>query len=236
MNHLMQLELRRYTKLGPLLFGTAAASMLAACFLFALVGRFDDSPDSGQLRSYPVVASLACTVMLCVMAIFGAAAYARHVVHDYVGDRRTLLYLYPGGRRPLFLAKNAAYALVLGVATAGGAAVAGALFFASQTVHPILEKAGLDGRWWASVAVGGLSATALTLGTSIIAGTVGVIRQSGVTAVVVAVVLVALMANGVAASLQGVTLLPLAVAAAVLVVAGVLLSRQAGRIAVDEVL
>jgi len=236
MNRLVRLELRRYRGLVPILVGTAGASMLGAFLLFALIGGFDDSPGNEPLRSYAFVASLGSTVGLCVMTIVGAVLYARNVLPDYVGDRRTLVYLYPSGRRPLYLAKNVAFALVLGLCSLGGFALAVGVFFASQLVAPLLDAAGLQSQWWPAIGISGASSLALALGAALIAGVIGVARRSGVAAVVAAVVIVAVVANGVVSPLQGSPWLSLLLALVTLTVAGGLVGVQGRRIALDEVL
>lgn len=124
MTRFLRLELNRYRHTALFVTLTAAGTLLAALYFFAVVGRFDDSPDSAMLRSYDAVVPLALTVALCVLVVYGAAVYARRIVADYIGNRRIALYSYPGGRGPLFRARNTAHALVIGAASLVGYAVA----------------------------------------------------------------------------------------------------------------
>ncbi|WPF65671.1 MULTISPECIES: ABC transporter permease [unclassified Corynebacterium] len=234
MSHFLQCELTRYQRTAIYVAVTATVSLLAALYFFAIIGRFDHSPGSAMFRQYNAVFSLALTVALCVIAIHGSVIYARFIVADYIGNHRIQLYSYPGGRRQLFLAKNAAYTLTIASASAAGLLLAVTIFFLSETIAPIVDST--EGISWANVLASGVSVVILAVSVALIAGAIGIWRQSVITAIVSVIVVIAVLGNGVASSLNSAVWLTWLITAAGIAVALILLVGQAGKIRTDEVL
>lgn len=235
MTRFLRLELSRYRQTALFVALTAAGTLLAALYFFAVVGRFDDSPDSAMLRSYGAVVPLALTVALCVFVVYGAVIYARSIVADYIGNRRIALYCYPGGRDPLLQAKNIAYALVIGTASLIGYGAAVSVFLLTESFTPIVDGVH-DGALWLTALLSMSCVALLTVSVSAIAGAIGIWRRSTIATLVAAIILIALLGNAVAVSLNGNPYLTWLVTGASLVVAVVMLSIHTRRIRVDEVL
>ncbi|WP_058234932.1 hypothetical protein [Devriesea agamarum] len=172
-----------------------------ALYFFAFVGRFDDSPESAMMREYGAVIPLALTVALCIVVIYGAVVYARFIVSDYIGTRRIQLYIYPGGRSPVFLAKNAAYALAISASTAVGLVLGTATFLTVEFFTPVLAVSLTMRTWFVALSMVAC-VTLLTLSITLIAGLIGVRRKSTVSTIVGALVLIGLFGNVVAMSLN----------------------------------
>ena len=235
MKRFIRPEASKYRSSGVVMGGTAALTLLSALYFFSVVGRLDDSADSRMFRDYSSVVALSLTVTLVVVAVYGAVVYSQRVVGDYVGARRIRLYRYPGGRKPLFLAKNAAYAASAVLATGAGLAIGFAMYFLIELFAPVVQgssaASSLD-----TVLLGWLTVVVLSSAVVVGAGIVGVRRQSGVATIVTAVVAIALIGNGVAVALNGQAWAAGAasVCAAALVCA--LVIYQGARIDRDEVL
>ncbi|KQB84599.1 hypothetical protein [Corynebacterium oculi] len=234
MSHFLRLELTRYQRTAIYVAATATIALLAALYFFATIGRFDDSPGSAMFRQYNAVFSLALTVALCVIAIYGSIIYARFIVTDYIGNRRIQLYSYPGGRHQLFLAKNTAFTLTIASASAIGLLLAVAIFFLSETITPIVNSA--EGISWVHVLASSASVVILAVSVTLIAGTIGIWRQSVIATIVSAIVAITVLGNGVALSLNGAAWLTWIINAAGVVAALILLMGQARKIRADEVL
>lgn len=234
MSHFLRLELTRYQHTAIYVAATATIALLAALYFFALIGRFDHSPGSAMFRQYNAVFSLALTVALCVIAIYGSTIYARFIVTDYIGNRRIQLYSYPGGRHQLFLAKNTAYTLTIASASAAGFLLAVAIFSLSETITPIVDSA--ESISWAHALASSASVVILAVSIALIAGTIGIWRQSVITTIVSAIVAIAVLGNGVASSLNGEAWLTWLITAADTLAALILLVGQARKIRTDEVL
>ncbi|MCK1804220.1 hypothetical protein MTQ12_14385 [Brevibacterium sp. R8603A2] len=235
MTRFLRLELSRYRHTALFVALTAAGTLLAALYFFAVVGRFDDSPDSAMLRSYGAVVPLALTVALCVLVVYGAVIYARRIVADYIGNRRIALYSYPGGRDPLFQAKNIAYALVIGTASLIGYGAAVSVFLLTESFTPIVDGVH-DGALWLTALLSTSCVVLLTVSVTAIAGAIGIWRRSTIATIVAAIILIALLGNAVAISLNGTPYLTWLVTGASLAIAVVMLSTQTRRIRFDEVL
>lgn len=236
MSRFVRLELARYQRTMIMVAVTAGGSLLVALYFFAIVGRFDDSADSAMFGSHDAVIALSFTVALCVMAIYGSVIYARFVVSDYIGNRRVQLYSYPGGRSPLFLAKNAAFVAATVCSTAAGFSVATFVFFVTELVAPIVGGGGGGLGWIVTALTGATNAVLLAASVALVAGVIGIRRQSTVSAVVAAIIVVALLGNGVAVSLNSSAWLSWVISVAGVCVAVFLVSGQSRRIRVDEVL
>jgi ABC-type transport system involved in multi-copper enzyme maturation permease subunit len=197
MRELIALELSAVPR-RSIVIAWAVVGVIAVTFVyfFAVVGRYEEDP-SGILSDRRGVIGLAVTVTVCCAAITGTVLFARHVIRDYRKERLAVLLSYPRGRRPLLMAKLAANVIPMTVVTASSLLVAVTLFWITEAVAPILDQhataAGLaDALLRAALAV--LVTIALTL----IAGLIGLWRGSGVTAMVTAVILVAIVGNGAA--------------------------------------
>ena len=235
MTRFLRLELNRYRHTALFVALTSAGSLLAALYFFAVVGRFDDSPDSAMLRSYDGVVPLALTVALCVLVVYEAVIYTRRIVADYIGNRRIALYSYPGGRGPLFQAKNIAYALVIGTASLIGYGTGVSVFLLAESLTPIVDRVP-NGVLWLTALLSTSCVVLLTVSITAIAGAIGIWRRSMIATIVAAIILIALLGNAVAVSLNGAPWLTWLVTGASLVIAVVMLSIQTRRIRVDEVL
>lgn len=231
MTHLLRLELNRYRHTALYVALTAAGSLLAALYFFAIVGHFDDSTDTAMLRSNNAVTSLALTVALCVLSIYGSVIYARRIVTDYIGNRRIALYSYPGGRAPLFRAKNTAYTLIIAAASLIGYATGIIVFLLTESLAPIVDDVN-DGALWLTTLLSAGCVAILTVSITIIAGTIG----STIATIVAAIILIALLGNAVAISLNGTPVLTWLATGASLLIAAVMLNTQTRKIRVDEVL
>ena len=235
MTRLLRLELNRYRHTSLFVSLTAAGSLLAALYFFAVVGRLDDSPDSAMLRSYEAVIPLALTVALCVLVVYGSVIYARRIVADYIGNRRIALYSYPGGRGPLFQAKNTAYALVIAAASLVGYGAAVSVFLLTEYFTPIVSDVH-DGALWLTALLSTSCVVLLTVSITAIAGAIGIWRRSTIATIVAAIILIALLGNALAVSLNGTPWLTWLATAASIAIAVVMLGIQTRRIRVDEVL
>lgn len=235
MTRFLRLELNRYRRTVFFVALPAAGSLLVALYFFAVVGRFDDSPDGAVLRSYDAVIPLALTVALCVLVIYGSVIYARRIVADYIGNRRIALYSYPGGRVPLFQAKNTAYTIVIAVASLVGYNAGVSIFLLTESFAPLVGDV-RDGALWLTTLLSTSSVVLLTVSITTIAGAIGVWWRSAITAIVAAIILIALLGNAVAISLNGTPYLTWLVTCASLAIAVVMLSIQTRRIRFDEVL
>lgn len=235
MKRFLQLELSRYRRTALFVALTAAGSLLAALYFFAVVGRFDDSADNAMLRSYSAVIPLALTVALCVLVVYGAVIYARRIVADYIGNRRITLYSYPGGRGTLFQAKNIAYALVIGTASLIGYGAAVSMFLLAESLAPIVDGFH-DGALWLTAMLSTSCIALLTVSVTAIAGAIGVWWRSTIATIIAAIILIALLGNAVAISLNGAPWLTWLVTGASVAIAIVMLGIQTRRIRVDEVL
>lgn len=235
MTRFLRLELSRYRRTALYVALTAALSLLAALYFFAVVGRFDDSADSAMLRSYDAVIPLALTVALCVLVVYGAIIYARRIVADYIGNRRITLYSYPGGRGPLFQAKNTAYALVIGTASLVGYGTAVSIFLLTESFTPIVTD-GPGGELWSAALLSVTCVSLLTISITGIAGAVGVWRRSTISTIVAAIILIALLGNAVAVSLNDIPWLTWIAAAAALILTVTAIGVQTHKIRFDEVL
>lgn len=237
MTHFLWLELRRYPTTMFHFAAMTAASLLAALYFFAFIGRFDGSADSAMFRSYPPVIALGLTICLYVVVIYGAVIYARFVVSDYIGNRRIQLYTYPGGRSPLFVAKSAAYVIVTSAAAFAGIVLAGALFFIGETFAPVVSAGGgALGPLSMTIGTGLISVILLAASIVMIAGVIGVFRRSTIATIVSAIILIALLGNGVAISLANTAWLTGVVALSCAVLAAGAVAVQAKRIQDDEIL
>lgn len=235
MTRLLRLELNRYRRTVLYVALTAAGSLLAALYFFAVVGRFDDSPDSTMLRSYDAIIPLALTVALCVVVIYGSVIYARHIVSDYIGNRRIALYSYPGGRDPLFQAKNTAYALVICASILVGYGAGLTVFLLTESFTPIVDDVH-DGALWLTALLSTTCVVILTVSIIAIAGAIGIWRRSTIATIVAAIIFIALFGNAVAVSLNGTPWLTWLVTGASVAIAFVMLGIQTSRIRDDEVL
>lgn len=208
-------------------------SLLAALYFFALVGRFDDSPDNTMFRSYDGVVALALTVAFCVVAIHTTTVYAKNVVADYVGNRRFQLYGYPGGREPLFFAKNLAFTIAVLTASMTGLTIAFTVFFITEHFTPLV--ASTDSALLASLPLLG-SVMLLTLGATLIAGTIGVRQRSTITAIVAVIILIALLGNGIAISLTTSPLISWGIGITSIIGAACLIATTGRRIRTDDLM
>jgi hypothetical protein len=228
-------EASRYRSSGVVMGGIAALTLLSALYFFSAVGRLDDSEDSRMFRDYSSVVALSFTVTLAVVAVYGAVVYSHRVVGDYVGARRIRIYRYPGGRKPLFLAKNVAYASTAAFATGIGVAIGLAVYFLIELFAPMVRQSSpadsLD-----TIVFGWVTDVVLSTAVVVGAGLVGVRRQSRVATIVTAVVAIALLGNGVALALNGQAWAAGAVSLCVAGLVWALVIHQGTRIDRDEVL
>ncbi len=234
MSHFLRIEMSRYQRTILMFGATAILSVLVGLYFFTIVGQFDDSPDSAILRQPNTVFSLALTVSFCVLVLYGAVIYQRLIVSEYIGNRRIQLYTYPGGRSPLFLAKNAAFALAISGSTVVGLAVGAAVFLAAQTIVPVSDSRWTGHSWFAALALIPCI-TLLTLGATMVAGIVGVRRRSTVSTIATAVIIVVLLGNAVALSLDASPWVSWAVATVCVLISLSLLVTQNRLIQHDEV-
>ncbi|WGH86844.1 hypothetical protein [Auritidibacter ignavus] len=235
MNHFLRLELSRYLRVIPRFGATVACSTLMGLYFFTFVGRFDDSSDSAMLREPAAVITLALTLAFCVVVIYGTVVYQRFIVSDYIGNRRIQLYSYPGGRSPLFLAKNTAYALAIGGSAAVGLVLGTAVFLTFESFMPVSD-AHVTARTWPATLTMVACITLLTLSAITIAGFIGVRRRSTVSSIVTAVILIVLFGNAVAMSLNAPPWVPWTATAGSMALALSLLAVQNLAIQQDEVL
>lgn len=204
-------------------------------YFFTFVGQFDDSTDSAILREPTAVISLALTVAFCILVIYGAIIYQRFIVSDYIGNRRIQLYSYPGGRSPLFLAKNTAYALAIGGSTTVGLVLGTAIFLTTESIMPVSD-AHVTARSWSTTLAMVSCITLLTLSASMISGLIGVHRRSTVSTIVTAVILIVLCGNAVAISLNASPWVTWMATSACMAISLSLLAGQNRAIRHDEVL
>ena len=236
MTRFLHLELRRYSTTAIYLSAATASSLLIALYFFAIIGRFDDSTDSAMFHNYSSIVALGLTISLFVIVVYGAAIYARFIVTDYMGNRRIQLYTYPAGRSPLFLAKNTAYVIATSAAALVGVILAGTIFFISEALSPIVAVGGEKGHLSTTVITGLASIILLAASIVLIAGTIGVFQGSTITTIVSAIVLIAVLGNGIAISLANTAWLTAVIAVGCTVLAIGVLAAQTKRIQNDEVL
>lgn len=236
MTRYLRLELRRYPTTAIRLAAAAGASLLAALYFFAVIGRFDSSPDSTMFRSYSAIFGLSLTISLLVVVVYGAVIYARLLVADYIGNRRIQLYVYPAGRAPLFLAKNAAYAMAAGIATLSGITAATALFCLIEWFAPVVTGGRAIGASAGTIGAGILCVTVLATSLVVLSGMIGVFRGSTIATTVSAIILITLFGNSIAISLASTVWVTIMITAGCAAIALVALSAQARRIQRDEVL
>lgn len=235
MNRFLRSELTRYRYHGRYLALTAGGMLLAAYYLFSVVGRADSGSGDLAMDQYSTVTALALTVALCAVTVHGAALYARMIIADYSGNRRVLLYAYPGGRVPLFLAKNLAFAAATTVAALVGFVSATVIYLLMEAIVPVVHDP-IGDPWVLDFLVTALNVSVLSVALSVVAGLIGLRLRSQIVALVAALVLIAVLANGATAVLVGSTLLGPVLTVAMVVIGCVLLGASVRRVERDEVL
>lgn len=235
MNRFLRLEFSRY-KRCVFHFGIAAGiSLLAALYFFGLIGRIDVANHLGDCCRYDAVIPLALTIAFCVIVIYGAVIYARLVVSDYIGNRRVLLYSYPGGRRPLFLAKNTAYLLAIGSSTVASLLIGLVIYLIIESIAPVISAKITIGDWLAAFSMA-VCVSLLSMSVILIVGFVGVRRRSTMSTIIASLIMITLLGNVIAISLTGLPWLPWVIAAAGIVVSLGLVTVQSRAICTDEIL
>ncbi|MBS5012504.1 MAG: export protein [Bifidobacterium longum] len=184
---------RQYTSYRFYLFLLAATligSSLSLLF-FRIVGiaRVD---HLGFLVSDLTVA-VTCAVATAGCSIASTAHYARIIIPAYSGTGRVITYAWPCGRAPLFLVKNAMIWSGTFLATWAGMS-------APLIPYALLTGDGSRLPALASMIVEALGVAILSASVSVISGLIGLLRGSGVTAIVAAIILGSIAANGFANS------------------------------------
>lgn len=173
--------------------------MLAATFATATLSLpFFRLVGLGQIdRLGPVVCDLAtavtCAIVTACCSIGSSAIYPRDIIPSYCGEGRIITYSWPGGRTPLFTVKSMRVWFGTFLSVGGG-------LLAPLAVYAMLvgDKDRLTMLVTMTVetyAVAGLSASI-----GVISGAIGLAKGSGVAAVVSAIILGCLAANGFANS------------------------------------
>lgn len=197
MRELITLELSAVSR-RSVVIAWAVVGVVAVVFVyfFAVIGRYEEDP-SGILGDRRGVTGLTVTVTVCCAVVAGTVLFARHIIRDYRRENLAVLLSYPRGRRPLLLAKLASSAILTFVFTTSSLVVAVTLFWATEAIAPILDQrstaAGL-----ADALLRVALAVLVTIALTLIAGLIGLWRGSGVTAIVAAVILAAVVGNGTA--------------------------------------
>ncbi|NMM97160.1 export protein [Bifidobacterium olomucense] len=137
--------------------------------------------------------AVTCAVLTAGCVIASAAHYAHTIIPAYSGEGRVITYAWPFGRAPLFLVKNAIIWFGTFLATWIGMSV-------PLIPYALLTGAGFRLQALASMLIEAFGVAILSASISIISGLIGLLRSSGVAAIVAAIVLGSIAANSFANS------------------------------------
>ncbi len=196
MRELLAVELTVVSRRTLAFMGVALTALAVSfAYFFAIVGRFEGE-GSGLLTNRLGVMSLTVTFTVCCATIIGAVLFSRIVIDDYRTSQLPVTLSYPDSRTTRFRAKLIASTLLVTLLTAVSLAIAMTTFWLTEALAPIVEGS-YSPAMIGDSAILGLFALVLTAALTCIAGVVGLWRRSSIAAIIAAIILVALVGNGV---------------------------------------
>ncbi|MEB2300363.1 hypothetical protein LAV72_12130 [Lysinibacillus xylanilyticus] len=187
------------SKMKKIIFPTFVLTLLSQLiftYFFVIVGRFD---GDDILTSYPAIISLASTITMCIISVYGAVAISRYIVNNYVGDNRNRVFLYPIKRSRLYLIKNIVFGCIFGLSQFVALLLVNSIFFIGETIFPILDKPIKS--YWLDFIFVAVVCVLLTLSIVLFSSFIGIYFASTMYTVITCIISIVVVANVSALSL-----------------------------------
>ncbi|MFC6347576.1 accessory regulator AgrC [Vagococcus carniphilus] len=84
---------------------------LLSFMFFSVVGKFDGSSDT--ISSFQGIIALSNTVTMCGISIYGAVLLRKELVRFYIGDQRNRTFLFPVDRKDLIMKKTSSFFTII---------------------------------------------------------------------------------------------------------------------------
>ncbi|MGE7943439.1 hypothetical protein ACQKNB_15270 [Lysinibacillus xylanilyticus] len=174
-------------------------SQLIFTYFFVIVGKFEENDVDDILTSYPAILSLASTITMCIISVYGAVAISRHIVKNYVGDNRNRVFLFPIKRSRLYLIKNIVFGCILGLSQFVALLLVNLIFSIGETIFPILGKPIKS--YWVDFIFVAVVCVLLTLSIVLFSSFIGIYFSSTMYTVITSIISIVVLANVSALSL-----------------------------------
>lgn len=178
------------------------ATQLLSLFFFTVIGLIEEPGGDNIFKSYSGIAGIASAVTICVLMIYGAVILNRFLVINYIGDNRMRLYLYPVGRKHLYLIKSLAFIKLFLFAYIVGELLAFCAYFLFEIPINMTGAVSTLAGHIVFFALLSLSTPLLTTALIMLAGIIGIAFSSTVATIVASVSLTAITANIIAVSIM----------------------------------
>ncbi|MFB7158077.1 hypothetical protein [Lysinibacillus sp. NPDC056232] len=190
------------SKMKKIIFPTFALTFLSQLiftYFFVIVGKFEGNDGDDILTSYPAILSLASTITMCIISVYGAVAISRYIVKNYVGDHRNRVFLYPIKRSRLYLIKNIVFGCILGLPQFVALLLVNSIFSIGETIFPILGKPIKS--YWVDFIFVAVVCVLLTLSIVLFSSFIGIYFSSTMYTVITSIISIVVLANVSALSL-----------------------------------
>lgn len=164
---------------------------LLSFMFFSVVGKFDGSSDT--ISSFQGIIALSNTVTMCGISIYGAVLLRKELVRFYIGDQRNRTFLFPVDRKDLIMKKTTSFFTI--ILTSFGSAL-----FVSFIVEVVLnlflkfDSSNIIFEMYLGFVVIATSCILLFL-ILILSELISIWKQSEITTVITAVVLMLMFSN-----------------------------------------
>lgn len=211
-------EKRKLTPIRYTIFLIAFLSQLVFLFFFAIVGHFESGDSSSDiLKNISGIGGLASTITMCILAIYGAVLLNTIIIENYIGENRIRVYLYPYGRKKLFLLKVKCFVLVFLKFQFLGLVLSNVIFLLVEFVFPIVNSGeGIFSNLLMAIN-SSIASSLITLVVILFSGVIGIRFSSLPATIVSSIVLVVVLGNLIAMSFAANVFLCLLVAIALTV-------------------
>lgn len=190
-------EVNKIRKHQWAIFLFAFCSQLGLLYFFSLIGKAAGVDRRTVLTSYTELVGLTAVGSLSFMVVYGSVLVNKTITNHYISRSRFRLYLYPNGRRELYLLKTIAFILVFTIVQFIGMVSAIGVYMASETIAPIIT---VDSYMWQYGLTFFLIANATALLTVIIvvmSSVIGIVLKSANATIVTGIIAIVLFANSV---------------------------------------
>ncbi|MCT2344517.1 hypothetical protein [Niallia taxi] len=218
------------------IFLIAFLSQLVFLFFFATVGHFESGDTSSNiLKNIAGIGGLASTITMCILAIYGATLVNSFIIENYIGENRVRVYLYPYGRKNLFLLKIKTFVLTFLKLQLLGLLLSDTIFLIGEFTFPIVNsKEGMLSNLLIAI-ISSITSALITLVIILLSGVVGIRYSSLPATIVSSIVLVVILGNLIAMSLAAKIFLSLIIALSLTVLLYFIIQSVGERIENEEV-
>ncbi|MGX7031497.1 accessory regulator AgrC [Vagococcus zengguangii] len=109
--NVFQYEMSKIKSTWSKVFLITILIQLISFMFFSVVGKFDGSSDT--ISSFQGIIALSNTVSMCGISIYGAVLLRKELVRFYVGDQRNRTFLFPVGRQELLMKKTSSFFVIV---------------------------------------------------------------------------------------------------------------------------